>query len=169
MSTLPSSNYLQRSLLINGTKDQLPKSPSPSKHQARVLKELQDLGMSRFALSTLESMYLPHIIRTNEHIGGVIYGRHKVGFAMIVATDRRIIFLDKKPLYVNEDEINYAVVSGVSYCHAGFGSTITLHTRITDYAIRTYNQKCAETFIEYIESRCLENQNPAEDYYDYFA
>lgn len=132
----------------------------------RVKQELKRLGVSWFGLSTREAEYLPTIINFDEHIRGVVSGHHPDDFAMLVATDSRILFLDKKPLFENEDEITYDVVSGVSFGHTGFGSTVTLHTRIKDYPNRTYNQKCARGFVEYIETRCVAHKNRGENYYD---
>ncbi len=162
MYTLLRSNYLRRSLLVNGRKPRLQQLTGTISHYDRVTQELRDLGVSKVALKRMESRYLPNIIHSDEHLGGVVYGHHEDGYAMLVATDRRIIFLDKKPLFVNEDEITYNVVSGISYGHAGFGTTVKLHTRIKDYTIRTYNKKCAESFVEYIESRCLEHESKEE-------
>lgn len=126
-------------------------------HRQRVLRDLQDLGMSRWGLASMEAKHLPHIIRPDEQLGGVVYGFREGSFVLLVATDRRVIFLDKKPLFINEDEVNYFVVSGVNFSHVGWGSTVTLHTRIQDYTIRTFNMRCAERFVEFIEARSLEN------------
>lgn len=135
-------------------------------HNKRVLRDLQNLGVTSYGLAHSESHYLPRLIHPDEQIGGVVYGHHQDGFAMLVATDRKIIFLDKKPFFVNEDEITYYVVSGVSYSHAGFGSNVTLHTRVKDYSIQTFNQNCAEKFIAYIEERCLEQEDSTGGPYD---
>lgn len=166
MYLLPTSNYLRRNVLMGKRLNQSSKTPNTISHQARVKKELKDLGVSWFGLHKLESHYLPSIIHPNEKLGGVVYGHHKDGFAMLVATDRRVIFLDKKPLTVNEDEISYFVVSGVSVNQTGFVSTVTLHTRIKDYPIRTFNLKCAQIFMKYIELRSLEHKYTKEGRYD---
>jgi hypothetical protein len=97
-------------------------------------------------------------MHTDEHLGGVVYGKYTDGFALLAATDRRILFLDVKLMFVHEDEISYDVVSGISFGHVGVLSTVTLHTKVRDYQIRTYNQRCAEGFIAYIESRCLDHR-----------
>lgn len=149
---------IRRDLIERGIIARGPVLKSDAAHKRRIRKELRDLGVSRSALLRMEAHYLPHIIHPDERLGGVVYGHHHDGYAMLVATDRRIIFLDKKPLFVNEDEIKYDIVGGVSFGHAGYGSTVTLHTRMKDYAIRTLNQRCATTFVEYIESRCLERE-----------
>ncbi len=151
------SNNLHRSRLMNLRKIWLPKRPHKLTHKQRIALELRKLGVSEFAMYRMESRYLPTIIHDKEHLRGVVYGHCKVGFAMLVATDRRVIFFDKKPLFVNKDELTYDVVSGVSFSAAGLGSTVTLHTRVNDYTLRTFNRKCASTFVAYIESRRLEH------------
>lgn len=139
---------------------------SYSSSEGRIRQELLALGASKIALNSMEARHLPSVIHANEHIGGMVYGHHEDGMAMLVATDKRIIFIDKKPLFVNEDEITYDVVSGVRFSHAGFGSTVALHTRAKDYTFKTLNQICARGFVEYIELRCLEHDRERRAYYD---
>lgn len=130
---------------------------SRNRHYQRVRDELKAVGVSNIAMASEESISLPPIIREDEHIGGVVYGMHQDGFAMLIATDQRVIFFDKKPLFDTEDNIKYDVVSGVSFGHAGIGSTVTLHTKIKDYKLRTLNKKCSQDFVRFIESTCLMN------------
>jgi len=152
-------NNALRDVTIKGGNVRLPKLAKPISQRERVIKELKGLGLSRSGLSSTEARYLLQIIHTDEHIGGVVFGHSKEGFAMLVATDRRVIFIDKKPFFVNEDEVNYYVVSGVSFKQAGFGSTVTLHTRVRDYSLQTFNKKCAISFVEFIEAHCLEHSD----------
>lgn len=105
----------------------------------------------------MEGRYLPDIIHPKENIGGVVYGHFFGGFAMLVATDRRVFFLDNKILYVNEDEINYDAVRGIGRTQGILTSTVTLHTNIQEYVIRTLNVKCAAGFVRYVESRSVEH------------
>lgn len=127
-------------------------------HYEHIRQRLLELGVSSFAMGRMESRYLPKIIAPDEALGGVVYGKHPDGFAMLAATDKRIIFLDNKPFFVNEEEINYNVVSGVSMSTVGFISTVTLSTRMKDYALRTFNHKCANSFVRYIEQRSIQYQ-----------
>lgn len=156
MYTIPKSNYLRRSVAVNNKRTWVAEPVNLPNHEDRITAELKGLGVSKFALGRMESRYLPQIIHADEHLGGVVYGHHEDGYAMLVATDKRVIFLDRKPFYVNEDEISYDIVSGINFSHAGVGSTVTLHTRIREYAFRTFNRKCAQQFVRYIEQRSLE-------------
>ncbi len=125
-------------------------------HTQRVKQMLIDAGVSKYGLTKRTSRYLPQVIHENETIGGVVYGRYKNGLAMLVATDQRVIFLDKKPLFVTMDELTYDVVSGVKFNKSGIVDSVTLHTKVADYLVRFVNDKCAYRFVDYIEKRRLE-------------
>ena len=74
---------------------------------------------------------------------------------LLAATDRRIIYLNKKPLFIDQDDITYDVVFGMSFGQAGLGSTFSLHTLIRVYKVRTFNRKAAQNFVQFIELPCL--------------
>ena len=131
-------------------------------NKRRIVSELKAVGMTQYGLIKIETDRLPRIIHENEHIGGVVYGRttdEKVGSAMLIATDKRVIFLDAKPFFTTMDEVSYDVVSGVKVSKAGIFSAIVLHTRVRDYGLRFVNKKCAELFKKYIESH-IEQKEP---------
>ncbi len=132
-------------------------------HKDRIRQELKEAGATHYALMRAESRYLAQIIHLDEHIGGVVYGRIEGEFSMLVATNKRVLFLQKMALYTTTDELTYDVVSGVKSNDVGLFSSVTLHTRINDYAIRFANTKCVHRFVNYIESRRVENnQNEAK-------
>lgn len=157
MYALQGSN-LRRSLMVgNNARSQLGVAPLSLQHDERVKQELRAVGLARYELWSSEARYLPHIIHPDEHIGGVVFGYHEGSLTMMVATDRRIILLDKKPLFVNKDELRYEMIGGVRFTHAGIGTTVTLRSRIEDYLIVTFNKIAAERFVTFIEARSLEH------------
>ncbi len=99
---------------------------------------------------------MPNIIHQDEHIGGVVYGRYVNGSAMLIATDRRVIFLDRKPLFTTNQEVTYDVVSGFKIDLRGVISAVTLNTKIGDFTLRYVNRRCAINFKHFLESRRLE-------------
>jgi general stress protein 26 len=131
-------------------------------HNERIKDELREAGVTRYGLAKFASKYLPSLIRENEHIEAVAYGRYKdevstIGTeGMLIATNIRVIFLDHKPGYTTTDEISYDVVSGIKKTTAGFFSALTLHTRISNYTIRFANAKCVDRFVHYVGERRLE-------------
>lgn len=132
-------------------------------HNERIKGELKAAGATSFGMSKFASKFLPSIIHDDEHVKAIVYGRYRessgmlsLSSGMLVATERRVIFLDHKPGYTSVDEISYEVVAGVRETSAGLFSTVTLHTRVADYTIRYANPKGIQKFIHYIESRKLE-------------
>jgi hypothetical protein len=131
--------------------------------QIAVMKDtLQALGADDFDLLLPETHALIDVIHEDENIVGIVYGRYKQsgaehasGRGALVATDHRLLLVDKKPLFLKCDELSYMVVSGVSFSKAGIAGPVTVHSRMGDIGIRTYNFTCASTFVDAIETRCL--------------
>jgi len=127
-----------------------------TQHQKRIRKELLAAGMTNYGLMKGEAKHLPDMIHPDEHIGGVIYGRHGSESAMFVATNLRMIYLEHRPFFRVNDEIAYSVLSGVSFNMQARFAGVTIHTRLGDYTILFVNRNCAKTFVAYIEKRRLE-------------
>ena len=120
-------------------------------------KRLTKLGMSKWGFLKSETRALAQLLHKNEHIGGVIFGHSKPGSIMLVATDRRGIYLDTKPLFMKSEEISYDVVAGITLEWVGYRGTVVLHTRLGDFSISTLNKKAALIFRKYVEYRCIEH------------
>lgn len=125
-------------------------------HRQRMHDQLVQCHVSRFAMHMPEIKYLPRIIHDNENIGGIVAGYCDGTPILLVATDHRVIYLDKKPLYFDEKEYSYDVVSGVEVRRAGIGARVTLYTRIDTVSLFTFNAGAYTQFVGYIEVRCLE-------------
>lgn len=134
----------------------------------RVRQELRAAGVTSFGLAKFASRYLPTALHPNEHIKGAVYGRYAQGQGllrwtegMLVATDRRILFIEHKPGFSTIDELTYDVVSGIKRIFAWPFSSLTLHTKLGDYTLRFANAKCIDILVRYVEERRLETANGA--------
>ncbi len=126
--------------------------------------ELVELGANLFDILLPETRALLDYIHDDEIINGVVYGQYKKnniaegsGRGLLVATDRRILLIDKKPMFLKFDEFSYEIIGGVSYSNVGTSGTVVLQSRNGDISIQTYNSKCAKNFIKAIESKTLNN------------
>lgn len=128
-------------------------------HYQRVRRDLKNAGVTWYGMLKNESQYLPRLIHADEQIKGVVYGRYQNGSAMLVATNKRVIFLDKKALFTTFDEVSYDIVSGVSLSSQNGHGTLTLYTRVANYCLRFVNTKAAQRFVTFLESNRLE-QDP---------
>lgn len=137
-----------------------------SQHKERVRQELTAAGSTRYGLKKFAVHYLPCIVHPYEHIVGVVYGRYGSGGffnsmneGMLIATNRRVIFLDHKPGFTDVKEFTYDVISGIERVMTGFSSAVTLYTKIGDFNIHNANTKCVDKFTDYIESRRIETES----------
>ncbi|MBI5357313.1 pyridoxamine 5'-phosphate oxidase family protein [Candidatus Saccharibacteria bacterium] len=136
-----------------------------SKHEQRVRDELIDAGFTKSALKKFTAKYLPQVINKDEHIGGAVYGRYSETSkgplnwveGMLVATDKKVMFINHKPGYTNVDELTYFIVAGVKYVSAWPFAAVTLHTRMGDFTLKFASLVCAKRFVKYVESYSVED------------
>lgn len=121
----------------------------------RLRSDLRDVGASNYNLWLPETKFLAHLLEDDEQVAGAVYGRHQTGRGALFITPKRIIFVDKKPLFVHFDEFNFMVVNSVTFTRSGAYGVVTLHTRTGDFVIRTLNMPAAENFVEMIEQLVL--------------
>ena len=106
-----------------------------------LMAELKALGANYYDLILPETKVIPRAIKPGEQILGLVYGRYKqqsnnsISRGVLVATDERVILLNKKFMFKQNDEITYDVISGISYSRVTFMGTVTIHTRIGDIHI----------------------------------
>jgi len=96
-----------------------------------------------------------------------VFGRRKesegfFGFVegLLVATDKRVIFLDHRPGYTTMDEVSYDVVSGVNLSSTLLYASVILFTKISNYKLSFANHTSAQKFADYVETRVIEHSNP---------
>lgn len=137
-------------------------------HVLHVHDNLKRVGANSYDMHLPETYAIPFIIRAEEEIQGIIYGRYRTmdsnasatrarsaGRGVLLVSNHRVVFLDKKPTFLHYDEIPLDLISGVTFTKAGIASRVRLHTRMGDYTVRTFNQHCANIFIHAIEAERL--------------
>ncbi len=134
----------------------------------QIKKELKAAKVTSYGLLKQEARYLHVLIEEDEHIKAVVYGLYGDGkgvqssSGMMVATDRRMIFIDKKPLFTDIDEFGYGAILGINVNNAMFFSSVIIHTANKEYRFRNVNRKCARQMKLYIESNVVEKPRSAD-------
>ena len=138
-------------------------------NEKRVMQALKSVGVSDYGLRRFTSTYLPHVIHPDETIEAAVFGRMKesegfFGFVegLLVATNRRVIFIDHRPGYTTMDEVTYDVVSGVNISSTLFYTSLTLFTKVANYRLSFASKECVQRFADYIETRRLDTKKVDE-------
>jgi hypothetical protein len=128
-----------------------------TEHDSRTtvaVNELRSAGFSRFQLDRHESKHIAEFLNPGEHIYAGIRGHiYGIGGALLVATNKRLLYLHDIPLYSNFEEFSYDVVSGVTINRAAYLSSITAFTKFKTYQVDYINPRQAERFLSYVESQ----------------
>ena len=122
-----------------------------------MIHSLKQLGARRYNLHLPEVKYIVSILNDNEVVMGIAFGKYNHSFenltgrGALVATNMRILLVDRKPLFDRYENIPYSIINGITYSHAPFGASIILETRAGDISILTFCTSCAKGFVKAVE------------------
>jgi len=122
-----------------------------------VRNRLRELGADYYDMLLPETKALPGILAEDERLEGVVYGRYhinkgpNVSRGLLAITDRRILLIDKKPLFLRYDDLSFVIVSGILYGQSALCEEVTLATRMGDVSFRTFNRACASQFARAVD------------------
>jgi hypothetical protein len=144
-------------------------TPTTLHRNSRQTKDLQALlkrlGANLYDRHLPETHNLAGLLMDNEIMEGIVYGHYSLsngsmkGRGALVATNRRILFLDHKPLFQRTTEVTYDVVSGIARSSTGLFGLVTLSTRLGDITVNTRNQRSAATFVQAIETHIFQQRD----------
>lgn len=126
-------------------------------HQSVIEARLSQLGVRKTTGNKAEIRELQHILMDNEKIVAFATGRYFGGFAVLVATDHRVLLVDKKLLFLTVDDIRYDMISEIDFSSRLLDSTIHLFTVNKQHSFTSmkYRHMLRKMF-SYIQQRITE-------------
>lgn len=93
-----------------------------------VSEQLRQSGSSFRFWGRSEARELPRMLFPDETIIHALNGRYEKGFALLCATNQRLLLLDKKPLVLCFEDMRYEMVSEVDYTEQLLAASMSLRT-----------------------------------------
>jgi hypothetical protein len=124
--------------------------------------DLNRLHMAGRWLGLAEIAQLPKVLMTDEKIESMIYGIYPAGPAIMLATNRRLLLVDKTPLKLITEDISYSSLSGVECDEGIFFSTVTIFSRFQTFVFKFVNRERARDFSEFLDEILLRIQPGVE-------
>ncbi len=122
-----------------------------------VKAQLRSIKFDPGRFNNAEIRELPNIILDGENIYECVNGFYEGGFALLVATDIRVLLVDKKPMgFLNVDDLRFDMISDIDYSHRVFGAQISIHCGTRNLAFKSYNQPRLRKLIGHIQHRMAE-------------
>lgn len=100
---------------------------------------------------------LPNILMPDEEIFECVNGYYEGGFALLCATNIRMLLIDKKPLkYLTVEDLRFDMINQIDYSHRLLGAHITVSAGIKNLKFTSLNQRRLRKLIDHIQNRMAE-------------
>lgn len=120
--------------------------------QQSISAQLKRIGVNQHAWGRIELKELHNIIIPDEEIFECVNGIYEGGFALLVATDVRVLLIDKKPLnYLTVEDLRFDMINEIDYNHRVFGAYVNISTGNRDLRFRSYNQQRLRKLIGHVQ------------------
>ncbi len=118
-----------------------------------VIEQLNALGL-RFALfGRSETKELANVLNEGETIKHCVFGFYQGGSALLVATGNRLLLVDKRPFFLNLEDIRYEMINEVDYSGRLLDAAIHLHTGNKQLKFRSFSDARLRQLCTYIQNQ----------------
>src|SRR5437868_7946659 len=97
-------------------------------HISEIQSQLTKLGVRLSRWFTPELKELQQILMDNEQIIAAAPGRYFSGFALLVATDLRLLLIDKRAFFMTVEDTRYDMVSEIDFSSRFYDATVHIFT-----------------------------------------
>jgi hypothetical protein len=117
-----------------------------------VQEQLKKIGFKRHGWGKGELDELQNILLPDEEIYECVNGSYEGGFALLVATDIRLLLIDKKPMnYLTVEDLRFDMINEMDYSHRLMGAKISISAGSKNLAFRSYNQPRLRKLIGHVQ------------------
>ncbi len=107
-----------------------------------------------------EIIELSKVLDSEETVKQCVNGRYQGGFAVLTATNHRLILIDRKPLFLTLEVIWYDKIGQIDYNHRLLNATICISTPNKDLTFNSYNNLHLRELLLYTQEKMAESNRP---------
>jgi hypothetical protein len=123
----------------------------------RVQEQLKRIGCNFRFWGRAEQDELSNVLMDSETIAQCVNGHYDGGFAMLCATDHRVLLIDKKPMnYLYVEDIRFEMISEFDYSHRLLNATVHICTPTKTLTFISWNQYQLRALLSYVQQRVVE-------------
>ncbi len=125
-----------------------------------VEEQLKNIKFSTKSWGRSEISELPNILLDDEKIFECVNGNYEGGFALLVATNIRLLLIDKKPLkFLTVEDLRFDMINQIDYSHRLMGARINVSAGNKNLKFTSFNQQRLRKLINHIQHRMAEVKN----------
>jgi hypothetical protein len=128
-------------------------------HASVVDDQLKAIGVDFRFWGKAEIKELRHILVEGEQIMHCMNGRYEGGFAVLCATDRRLLLIDKKLMFLTLEDVRYDMISEVDFNHSLLDATVHICTVNKKLRFTTLRSGELRKLTAYLQDRVMETRH----------
>src|ERR1700679_3928209 len=128
----------------------------------KIEEQLHEIGFRAHGWGRGEIKELCKILSDDEVILQCANGYYQNGFAMLLATNQRLLLVDQKPMFLTLEAIWYDKIGQIDYYHRLLNSTLCISSPSKDLRFTSVNQSRLRQILAYAQERMMaaRGQNP---------
>lgn len=141
-------------------------------HISEIEARMTHLGIKLSRWYRQELNELQHILMDDEKIVALVPGRYFGGYALLVATDHRVLLIDKRTFFLTLEDIRYDMISEIDFNARLIDATLQIYTVNKQHRFTTSRyRKHLRTLTVYVQQQIMQlrqsqnsrpfNTNPA--------
>lgn len=124
-----------------------------------VTKQLRQIGCDYTSWGRTEVKELANVLMDNEQIMQAVNGYYDGGFALLCATNLRVLIVDKKPFLLTVDDMRYDMIAEVDYSSRLLTAVLHIVTPMHSLAFVSWSRAKLRKSMNYIQQRVMELRN----------
>lgn len=121
-----------------------------------VYDQLKKIGINPRGWGSAAISELPSILMPQETITALVNGWYENGFAALVATNMRLLLVDKKLLHLTIEDVRYDMIAEVDYNAQLFDATIHVTTVNKELKFTSTRQRRLRALCNHVQHRVME-------------
>lgn len=124
-----------------------------------VEQQLKQIGCNFRVWGRAELKELCEILLPGEKIAQAVNGQYEGGFAMLVATDFRVLLIDKKPKYLTLKDVRFDMITELDFSSRMLNSTIRVYTPNKELRFTAINGVRLRKLFTHTQHKVMEIRN----------
>jgi len=117
-----------------------------------VFEQLKRIHVNTNSWGRTEILELPAILLPEEEIYECVNGFYDAGFALLVATNVRVLLIDRKPLnYLTVEDLRFDMINELDYSHRLIGAQISISAGAKTLIFRSYNKNRLRKLLNHVQ------------------
>ncbi len=126
-------------------------------HWDKVEEQLERIGCNFKFWGRAEARELCHVLFDDENVKHCVNGQYPNGFAMLCATDHRVLLIDKKPMnFVNIEDVRFEMISEFDFSRRLINSRVSIFTPTKTLTFSSWNTHQLRALLSYVQQRVIE-------------